>query len=100
MPPTPSEKRRDIDPMPADPRYMAAAAALQLYGNLDPDGSRTLARVVVDAVLRAGVRPTDGTPTLAEVDRALACLVARGHHQIERDEVYAALLSALCPGLV
>jgi hypothetical protein len=85
--------------MPTDPRYMAAAAALQLYGNIDPDRSRTLARRVVDAALRAGVRPTDGLPTEAEVARAQAAL-ARRQFQVARDDAYAALLAALCPGLV
>ena len=89
----------DLVPWPDDPQHNAAAMALQIWGGLDPDGSRYLALRVVAAVHRAGVRPTDGLPTEAEVGRALGALVMRGHNEITRDEMYAALLDALCPSL-
>jgi hypothetical protein len=88
------EVRRDLDRFPTDPRYMAAAAALQLYGGFDPDGSRTLARLVVDAVLRAGLRPTDGLPTGEEVARAQKAAGRRGIG-LARDDAYAVLFGAL-----
>ena len=91
-PPTP--KRRDLDPFPTDPRYAAAAMALQLYGGFDPDGSRTVARLVVDAVLRAGLRSDDGLPTDAEVDRARDALHRHGI-DVAHDDAYAALFAAL-----
>lgn len=88
-----------MGPYPDDPRHNAAAMALQIWAGIDPDHSRTMARFVVQAVLRAGVRPTDGLPTEAEVNRARGALVRRGHDGISTDDVYAALLDALCPSL-
>ena len=95
---TPSEaveKRRDIDPFPSDPRHAAAAMALQLHAGFDPDSSKTAARYVVQAVLRAGVRPTDGLPTAAECNRARSA-AARRAIDLTHDEAYAILFAALC----
>lgn len=77
-----------------DERHAAASAALQLWGGMDPDGARWLAQTVVRAILRAGLRPTDGLPTDDEVRRARVALMRRGH-DIERDAIYAALFDAL-----
>lgn len=85
-------------PWPNDPAHNAAAMALQIYGGLDPDGSRHLALKVCAAVFRAGVRPTDGLPTNAEVIRATNALKLR-QIEVAYDDVYAALLDALCPSL-
>ena len=87
-----------MDAWPNDPAHNAAAMALQIYGGSDPDGSRYVARRVCAAVFRAGVRPTDGLPTPAEVERAREALERR-QIRVEADDVYAALLDALCPSL-
>lgn len=92
-----TERRRDLSVFPSDPQHAAAAAALQIHG-FDPDGSRFIARAVVRAVQRAGVRPTDGLPTDDEVRRARSALHRRGI-EITTDDGYAALLDALCPSL-
>jgi hypothetical protein len=70
----------DLRPWPETTRHIAAATALQLYGGVDPDSSRSLAERVVFAVDRAGVRGhTDTAPTDDEVRRAYNALHRRGH---------------------
>lgn len=82
------------------PRHVAAQVALQLYGGVDPDASRYLADHVVFAVDRAAFRGSyTGGPTREEVNRLQSALVRRGI-DLERDDAYAALLAAICPGLV
>lgn len=86
--------------LPETPRHVAVAVALQLYGNVDPDTSRYLADHIIFAVDRAEWRGhADSGPTHAEVNRALSTLALRDIH-LNHDDVYAALLAALCPGLI
>lgn len=85
-------------PYPTDERHAAAAMALQLWGGMDPDRSRFVGQYVVRAILRAGVRPTDGLPTNAEVIRATNALKRRAI-SVNYDDVYAALFDALCEGV-
>lgn len=88
----------DLARWPDDPQHNAAAMALQIWAGLDPDGSRYLALKVVAAVHRADVRPTDGLPTEAEVDRAFAALKRR-YVAVTHAEVREALTETLCPSL-
>jgi hypothetical protein len=79
------------------PRHVAAALALQLYGGLDPDGSRYLAERVLTAVDRAATRGHAGSgPTQTEVARATAELVSQGV-PASPVQVHRALFAALCP---
>jgi hypothetical protein len=94
MPGEVAPTRRDLTRYPDDPQHAAAAMALQLYGGMDPDRSRYVALHVVRAIQRAGVRPTDGLPTEAEIRRARMALMRRAI-EVERDDVYAALFDAL-----
>jgi hypothetical protein len=81
----------DLAVIPMDNRLVAAASALQLYGNIDPDGSRDLAERALFAADRAGARGHLGSaPTNDEVIRAQNALARRGH-QID----YATVSSVL-----
>lgn len=78
-------------------RLTAAAVALQLYGGLDPDGSRYLAQRVVAAVDRAGARGhADSGPTQTEVARATSELARQGV-TVSPAQMHRALFAALCP---
>jgi hypothetical protein len=69
----------DLRLFPQTNRHIAAATALQLYGGMDPDGSRDLAERIVFAVDRAGARGHTGSaPTEDEVTRAHNALARRG----------------------
>jgi len=84
-------KRRDLRRWTENPRTIAAAVALQLYGGVDPDHSRDLAERVVFAIDRAAARQHEGSqPTEDEVRRAYNALHRRGH-PITSDEVRAVL---------
>lgn len=70
----------DLKPWPQTTRHIAAATALQLYGDVDPDRSRDLAERVVFAIDRAGARDhTGAAATDDEVRRASNALHRRGH---------------------
>lgn len=80
-----------------DPRLVAAAVTLQIYGRHDPDSSRYLAERVVRAVDRAATRGHAGSgPTQTEVARATAALVDQGV-PASPAQVHRALFAALCP---
>jgi hypothetical protein len=69
----------DLAVIPLDNRLVAAASALQLYGNIDPDFSRDLAERVIFAADRAGARGHLGAaPTHDEVMRAQSALARHG----------------------
>jgi hypothetical protein len=69
----------DVRLFPLTNRHIAAATALQLYGGIDPDGSRDLAERIVFAIDRAGARGHTGSaPTEDEVTRAHNALARRG----------------------
>jgi hypothetical protein len=80
----------DLAPWPQTNRHVAAATALQLYGGLDPDGSRDLAERVVFAIDRAGARGHTGSaPTGDEIRRAHNALARRGVVATSDDVAYA-----------
>lgn len=80
-------------------RELAAAVALQLYGGVDPDASRSLAERVVRAVDRAGSRGHAGSgPTQTEVARATEELARQGV-TASPAQMHRALFAALVPEL-
>jgi hypothetical protein len=80
-------KRRDLRRWTENPRTVAAAVVLQLYGAIEPDYSRDLADRVVHAVDRAGVRQhASGAATEAEVRRAENALHRLGY-AVPREDV-------------
>lgn len=82
------------------PRHVAAQIALQLYGAVDPDTSKYLADHVIFAIDRAAWRGhTDSGPTHEEVNRAASSFERQGI-AVSNEQMYGALLAALCPGLV
>jgi hypothetical protein len=84
--------------IPLSNGIVAAASALQLYGDVDPDSSRDLAERALSAANRVGARGHLGAaPTHDEVLRARAALARRGV-QIDYPTVRSVLHEALVPG--
>lgn len=82
------------------PRHAAAQTALQIHGLMDPDTSRDLADHVVFAVDRMAFRGSyTGGPTRGEIRRGVSAFERQGI-SVTNEQMYGALLAALCPGLI